>query len=248
MRVVFQRYDVEPSAWAVVRWARETGLTFPTRRPLRGRGRWGGVETPRGLALARYAQEPGLRRRVRVRPPAREAGARRRTDSPRASRHARSGAVAGEDRGRASGLHHVGALPAKPGEAATEHGPDGPPESRRAARRPGPVERAAGVRALRPAHGTGVRARGAPLGCGRTSVAAIATRASRGAGRCPAARIDQAVEAAVSGHDGAGRARAVVGRGSRGRGPSGGAGDSSGAPAASRPRTRRVGPRSATRP
>jgi DNA invertase Pin-like site-specific DNA recombinase len=32
VRVVFQRYDVEPSAWAVVRWARETGLTFPTRR------------------------------------------------------------------------------------------------------------------------------------------------------------------------------------------------------------------------
>lgn len=33
VRVVFQRYDVEPSAWAVVRWARETGLTFPTRGP-----------------------------------------------------------------------------------------------------------------------------------------------------------------------------------------------------------------------
>ncbi|MGH2829883.1 MAG: recombinase family protein, partial [Actinomycetota bacterium] len=33
VRVVFQRYDVEPSAWAVVRWARETGFTFPTRRP-----------------------------------------------------------------------------------------------------------------------------------------------------------------------------------------------------------------------
>lgn len=32
VRVVFQRYDVEPSAWAVVRWARQTGLTFPTRR------------------------------------------------------------------------------------------------------------------------------------------------------------------------------------------------------------------------
>jgi hypothetical protein len=33
VRVVFQRYDVEPSAWAVVRWARETGFKFPTRRP-----------------------------------------------------------------------------------------------------------------------------------------------------------------------------------------------------------------------
>jgi DNA invertase Pin-like site-specific DNA recombinase len=32
VRVVFQRYEVEPSAWAVVRWARETGFTFPTRR------------------------------------------------------------------------------------------------------------------------------------------------------------------------------------------------------------------------
>jgi Recombinase len=30
--VVFQRYDVEPSAWAVVRWARQTELKFPTRR------------------------------------------------------------------------------------------------------------------------------------------------------------------------------------------------------------------------
>lgn len=32
VRVVFQRYDVEPSAWAVVRWAREAGFKFPTRR------------------------------------------------------------------------------------------------------------------------------------------------------------------------------------------------------------------------
>ncbi|MDP2703404.1 MAG: recombinase family protein [Candidatus Rokubacteria bacterium] len=32
VRVVFQRYDVEPSGWAVVRWARETGFTCPTRR------------------------------------------------------------------------------------------------------------------------------------------------------------------------------------------------------------------------
>jgi hypothetical protein len=32
VRVIFQRYDVEPSAWAVVRWARETGLKVPTRR------------------------------------------------------------------------------------------------------------------------------------------------------------------------------------------------------------------------
>ena len=32
VRVVFQRYDVEPSAWAVIRWARQTGFLFPTRR------------------------------------------------------------------------------------------------------------------------------------------------------------------------------------------------------------------------
>ncbi|MHB8879596.1 MAG: recombinase family protein [Myxococcaceae bacterium] len=29
---VLARFEIEPSAWAVVRWARETGLTFPTRR------------------------------------------------------------------------------------------------------------------------------------------------------------------------------------------------------------------------
>jgi len=32
VRVVFQRYDVEPSAWAVLRWAHRTGLKCPTRR------------------------------------------------------------------------------------------------------------------------------------------------------------------------------------------------------------------------
>ena len=32
MRVIFQRYDLEPSGWAVVRWARQTGFTVPTRR------------------------------------------------------------------------------------------------------------------------------------------------------------------------------------------------------------------------
>ena len=32
VHVVFDRYDVEPSAWAVLRWAHQTGLTFPTRR------------------------------------------------------------------------------------------------------------------------------------------------------------------------------------------------------------------------
>jgi DNA invertase Pin-like site-specific DNA recombinase len=32
VRLVFERYAVEPSVWAVVRWARETGLAFPTRR------------------------------------------------------------------------------------------------------------------------------------------------------------------------------------------------------------------------
>jgi len=32
VRVLFQRYEVEPSAWAVVRWARQTGFTVPTRR------------------------------------------------------------------------------------------------------------------------------------------------------------------------------------------------------------------------
>jgi DNA invertase Pin-like site-specific DNA recombinase len=33
VRVVFHRYEVEPSAWAVIRWARQTGFTCPTRRP-----------------------------------------------------------------------------------------------------------------------------------------------------------------------------------------------------------------------
>lgn len=32
IRQVFDRYQVEPSAWAVVRWARQMGLQFPTRR------------------------------------------------------------------------------------------------------------------------------------------------------------------------------------------------------------------------
>ena len=32
IRVIFQRYDIEPSGWAVVRWARQTGFTVPTRR------------------------------------------------------------------------------------------------------------------------------------------------------------------------------------------------------------------------
>ncbi len=32
VRVIFQRYEVEPSAWAVVRWARQTGSQCPTRR------------------------------------------------------------------------------------------------------------------------------------------------------------------------------------------------------------------------
>jgi len=31
VRQVFERYQVEPSAWAVVRWARQMGLQFPTR-------------------------------------------------------------------------------------------------------------------------------------------------------------------------------------------------------------------------
>ena len=72
VRVIFQRYDVEPSAWAVVRWARETGLPGADAPDLGGRGLRGGVEIPRGLAAARHAEEPGLRRRVRVRAPARD--------------------------------------------------------------------------------------------------------------------------------------------------------------------------------
>lgn len=31
MRAIFERYEVEPTAWAVVRWAREVGLQCPTR-------------------------------------------------------------------------------------------------------------------------------------------------------------------------------------------------------------------------
>jgi Recombinase/Recombinase zinc beta ribbon domain len=34
--VVFQRYAVEPSAWAVLRWAHQTGFQFPTRRSAGG--------------------------------------------------------------------------------------------------------------------------------------------------------------------------------------------------------------------
>jgi Recombinase len=34
MRVIFQRGEVEPSARAVVRWARQTGFQCPTRRTL----------------------------------------------------------------------------------------------------------------------------------------------------------------------------------------------------------------------
>jgi DNA invertase Pin-like site-specific DNA recombinase len=33
IRSVFARFEVEPTAWAVVRWAHETGLTFPIRGP-----------------------------------------------------------------------------------------------------------------------------------------------------------------------------------------------------------------------
>src|SRR5262249_30280064 len=33
VRLVFERFRVEPSAWAVVRWAHETGLRIPTRCP-----------------------------------------------------------------------------------------------------------------------------------------------------------------------------------------------------------------------
>jgi DNA invertase Pin-like site-specific DNA recombinase len=32
VRVVLERYAIEPSAWAVVRWAREAGVQFPTRQ------------------------------------------------------------------------------------------------------------------------------------------------------------------------------------------------------------------------
>jgi hypothetical protein len=32
VRVVFQRYDVEPSGWAVMWWARQAGFKVPTRR------------------------------------------------------------------------------------------------------------------------------------------------------------------------------------------------------------------------
>src|SRR5207253_2392853 len=33
VRLVFERFRVEPSACAVVRWMNERGLAFPTRRP-----------------------------------------------------------------------------------------------------------------------------------------------------------------------------------------------------------------------
>lgn len=36
VRAVFARFDVEPSVWAVVRWAARSGFTFPTRRERAG--------------------------------------------------------------------------------------------------------------------------------------------------------------------------------------------------------------------
>ena len=38
VKLVFDRYSIEPSAWAVVRWARQSGLQFPTRALKRGGG------------------------------------------------------------------------------------------------------------------------------------------------------------------------------------------------------------------
>src|SRR6266508_2899296 len=69
VRAVFERYEVEPSAWAVVRWARQTGLTFPTRRSsvdgdseVRGAARRAGpVERSLDLRPLRSAHDPTLR-------------------------------------------------------------------------------------------------------------------------------------------------------------------------------------------
>ena len=77
------------------------GLPVSDPSDLSGRRLRGGVESSRRLAAARNADEPRLCGRVRVRPPAREAGACGRPDPPCAARHARSGSVAGEARGRA---------------------------------------------------------------------------------------------------------------------------------------------------
>ena len=40
VRVVFERFAVEPSAWAVVRWARQSGLKFPARHHESGEVEW----------------------------------------------------------------------------------------------------------------------------------------------------------------------------------------------------------------
>jgi DNA invertase Pin-like site-specific DNA recombinase len=51
VRTVFERYEVEPSAWAVVRWARQVGLLFPCRGAGGGELSWKPLGVSRLCAL-----------------------------------------------------------------------------------------------------------------------------------------------------------------------------------------------------
>ena len=61
VRTVFERYSVEPSAWAVVRWAREAGFLFPSRRHGAAEVQWKPLDAGRLCALLHipvYAGRP----------------------------------------------------------------------------------------------------------------------------------------------------------------------------------------------
>lgn len=51
VRVVFERFAIEPSVSAVVRWARQSGFRFPTRRQSDGELEWRGLSTGRLASL-----------------------------------------------------------------------------------------------------------------------------------------------------------------------------------------------------
>ena len=159
VRVIFQRCEVEPSARAVVRWARQTGFQCPTRRTSAegdSAVEWKALDVSRlhemltnpvyagvyayGRRRAKTVLVDGQIRRVRPDP----------RDPDRWLVKLESAA---------SGLHHVGEIRAEPREAAAEHDAEGGPESRCASRRTGPVEWTADLRSLRRSHGAGVRAR-----------------------------------------------------------------------------------------
>ena len=55
VRLVFERFAVEPSIWAVVRWAARNGIKFPTRRGLDGSGdlEWNTIRSGRLSSMLR---------------------------------------------------------------------------------------------------------------------------------------------------------------------------------------------------